>query len=688
MDTSLSIHFAPLLPALWLWVIVGAATIMLAASAFFYKRGLFLRCLTFVLFIVFLLNPALLEEEREAVQNVAIIVLDESQSQAIGARKERSIKALDALQARLAKEENIDTRVIRAPTAGGIQNETRLFDALDQALTDIPRQRRAGVFLITDGQVHDVPVGAIDPERYGPVHVLLSGEKNEKDRQVVITQAPAYGIVGQDVTLHFKIEDTGNITDDIAAVTYTNHDGFTKTINMQSGEEESITVPVTNAGQNVFEISTKAFPGELTETNNRAAILVNGVRDRLKVLLVSGQPHAGGRTWRDLLTSDPGVDLVHFTILREPHKLDATPQNELALIAFPFRELFEIKLYDFDLIIFDRYRLNRILPLQYFSNIAKYVEQGGALLESSGPSYAGADSIYNTPLMKILPGTPTSQIIKTAFKPEITEAGTHHPVTQGLHWTAGQSWGSWLRQVAVSNVQGDVLMNGVRNEPLLILNRVGKGRVAQITSDHIWLWSRGYDGGGPHAEMLRRVVHWLMKEPELDEKALRVLINSNDIKVSTPLFNSAEQTVTMTKPDGTTERISLENKDGVFQKTITADQLGIYNFEDTDGQKHFAVIGDLNPPELRGVKTTEDLLRPVVESTKGGMIWLDETAAPSLRMISGNFGYAGRGWLGLRDAQNYNVTGVKTTPILPAWLIAMLLLGIVTITWWREGKSD
>ena len=98
---------------------------------------------------------------------------------------------------------------------------------------------------------------------------------------------------------------------------------------------------------------------------------INGVRDRLRVLLVSGEPHAGERTWRNLLKSDASVDLVHFTILRPPEKQDGVPVDELSLIAFPTRELFIEKIEDFDLIIFDRYRRRGILPSLYLENIAQ-----------------------------------------------------------------------------------------------------------------------------------------------------------------------------------------------------------------------------------------------------------------------------------------------------------------------------
>ena len=132
-------------------------------------------------------------------------------------------------------------------------------------------------------------------------------------------------------------------------------------------------------------------------------VTIDGVRDKLRVLLVSGEPHAGERTWRNLLKSDANVDLVHFTILRPPEKLDGTPINELSLIAFPVRELFQQRINDFQLIIFDRYARQGIVPPIYLDNIAKYVRNGGAVLVAAGPDYAGPTSIWHTPLDAVLP---------------------------------------------------------------------------------------------------------------------------------------------------------------------------------------------------------------------------------------------------------------------------------------------
>ena len=689
---SINIHFDPLLPDAWLIGIALAALMVLTLAFWKNRKGLLLRLAVLCTLMLALLNPALLEEQREAVKDVAVIVVDKSPSQHMGAREKRTQDALTYLKENLEQKRDLEVRIVEAPGAETLANETKLFDALERIIADVPLQRRAGVIFLTDGQIHDAPTNPEMFNQFGPVHALLSGDRNEKDRQVVVLQAPGYGIVGQKITVTFKVEDTSNIGQEDATVTITSPELTPETIVVPVNEEQTIELPIAHAGQNVFEIVAESVEHEITESNNRAAIIVNGVRDRLRVLLVSGQPYAGGRTWRDMLTSDPGVDLIHFTILRDPNKLDATPQNELSLIAFPVPELFEVKLYDFDLIIFDRYHLNRILPERYFNNIAKYVEEGGALLEASGPSFATEDSIYFTGLMNVLPGIPTGEVLRKPFYPSVTEEGDHHPVTRNLLWPAaadgGPRWGHWLRQVALNPEKGSTLMNGADEKPLLILDRVGKGRVAQLASDQIWLWARGYEGGGPHAELLRRVVHWLMKEPELDERALDIKVHGDKITVQSRDFKQTDHIITITKPDGSGEVIELEKQeDGTFTKILSADQIGIYSFEDAADQKRFAVIGDLNPPELRGVKATSEILDPLIKASHGGALWLDETPQPDIRHVPASGSYAGRNWIALRKNNDFIITGAEDKPMLPAPFAALLMIALVTFSWWREGRS-
>ncbi len=387
-----------------------------------------------------------------------------------------------------------------------------------------------------------------------PVHALITGTANERDRRVVLVAAPRFGIVGQSQTISFKVEDEG-VRAAPAEVKISRDGELLDRRIVVPGQQVNIQVQIPHAGQNIVEIEAAPIEGELTQVNNRAVVSIDGVRDKLRVLLVSGEPHAGERTWRNLLKSDANVDLVHFTILRPPEKQDGTPINELSLIAFPTRELFQQKINDFQLIIFDRYARQGVLPIIYFDNIAKYVRNGGAVLVAAGPDYAGPTSLWRTPLDAILPAEPSGHVTEAAFRARLTDPGLRHPVTRGLEGSNEDPphWSRFFRVVDSKTTTGTTVMKGADDQPLLVLSREGEGRVALVLSDQIWLWARGYEGGGPHIDLLRRLSHWLMKQPDLEEEALRLLVHGREITVQRQTMADTVASVIVTSPSGMTQ---------------------------------------------------------------------------------------------------------------------------------------
>src|SRR6185312_383981 len=477
----------------------------------------------------------------------------------------------------------LDVRVAEAGQADGENDGTRLFSALNSTLADVPPDRVAGAIMITDGRVHDLPADAAALGFAAPLHALITGHPNEIDRRVVLTQTPRFGIVNQKQTIGFRVEDHG-INAGTAQVTVRRDGEVLEQRAVTVGTEVKVTVPIPHAGQNIVEVEAAPVPNELTQVNNRAVVPIDGVRDKLRVLLVSGEPHAGERTWRNLLKSDASVDLVHFTILRPPEKQDGTPIHELSLIAFPTRELFQQKIHDFQLIIFDRYARQGVLPMLYFDNITRYVRGGGAVLIAAGPDYASPTSLWRTPLEPVLPAEPTGNTTEQPFHPRLSELGKRHPVTRGLEgWDANPPhWSRWFRLVDARAEKGTTVMEGPDGKPLLQLSREGEGRVALLLSDQIWLWARGYEGGGPHLDLLRRLSHWLMKEPDLEEEALRILVRGRDLTVQRQTMADAAEEVTLTSPSGKTRALALtETMPGVWRSTIEANELGLWRANDS-----------------------------------------------------------------------------------------------------------
>src|SRR3954470_3465617 len=544
------IAFTPLVPAIVLWLALAAIVVIALVLLLARARGAAVRVGALALFLLALANPSFTREDRDPLTSVAAVAVDKSPSQNFGSRSREAAQAQEALVDGLKKIKGLEVRVVDAAQADGETDGTKLFGALASALADVPVDRVAGAFLITDGRVHDIPANAAALGFQAPVHALITGQKDERDRRIAITAAPRFGIVGQNQTITYRLDDTG-APGDGAKVTVRRDGEVINERTLSSGQTASVDVDIKHAGPNIVEIEASPLERELTPVNNRAVVAIDGVRDKLRVLLVSGEPHSGERTWRNLLKSDASVDLVHFTILRPPEKQDGTPINELSLIAFPTRELFQQKINEFQLIIFDRYARQGVLPIAYFENIAKYVHEGGAVLVAAGPDYASPTSIWRTPLDAILPAEP-SGVTEKPFVAKLSESGKRHPVTRGLEGSASEPphWSRFFRLVDTRNTTGSAIMEGADGKPLLLLSRYGEGRVALLLTDHIWLWARGYEGGGPHLDLLRRMSHWLMKQPDLDEEALRLQVQGHDLVVLRQTMADNVAPVTVTSPTG------------------------------------------------------------------------------------------------------------------------------------------
>ena len=693
MSGAFSIDWAPLIPWPALAVLALAAVPLVGFAAWRRARGTWWRASTVAALLLALANPSLVEEQRQPLDDVALVLVDESPSQGIARRGEQTEAAVEKIVRELSALPRTEVRVVRAgANALALDTDgTRLFAALREATAKVPRQRIGGVIVVSDGQVHDVPESLDALGLDAPLHLLLTGTDNEGDRRLTIVQAPSFGIVGKPLSITLTVEDLPAVPGPRLARVVVRRDGAPEQVlQLPVGAEQTVEFNLDHRGPNVFDIQVDPGPRELSLANNRAAVVVNGVRDRLRVLLVSGEPHAGERAWRNILKSDPSVDLVHFTILRPPEKQDGTPIRELSLIAFPTRELFEVKLDEFDLIIFDRYRRRGVLPTIYLDNIATYVENGGALLEAVGPTFATPLSLYRTPLGRVLPGEPTGGIFERGFRPAVTEIGQRHPVTAALEGSAAvngePTWGRWFRQVDADPRSGTVVMDGVEKRPLLILDRVGKGRVAQLLSDQMWLWSRGFEGGGPQAELTRRVAHWLMREPDLEEEDLRATVVGGSLEITRRSLSPQLPPIEVTSPSGEEQRIALQpGNSGRASASIPAAESGLYRLSDGE-RTALAAAGPLNPREFQDMRASAAPLAALLKASGGAVVRLASEAAPDVRKVRPSRDRHGRGWIGVLDTDSYVVTGVSQASLLPTPVLLLLILGAGLLAWYREGR--
>ena len=676
-----TIVFDPLIPWTLLAVVGAIAIVALILAVARGLNGWALRGLAMAVVIAALSGPSVQQEDRAPLSDIVVMLEDTSASQRLADRAEQTTNAADALAAQIEARPNTELRRVTVPD--GVDDEgTLLMTALGEALAEEPRARIAGILAVSDGRIHDADLPIDLP---APMHLLMTGKEDDWDRRLSIRNAPAFAIIGESVTLTLRIDDMGAAPQENAlAQLDISVDGEpAQTFRVPVGEDIDLPVTLPHGGRNVIRFSVPMAEGELTDRNNSALIQMNGVRDRLRVLLVSGEPHPGGRTWRNLLKSDSSVDLVHFTILRPPEKQDGVPVDELSLIAFPTRELFMDKIEDFDLIIFDRYKRRGILPSLYLENVANYVRNGGAVLVAAGPDFAGADSIYRSPLGSVLPASPTARVIDAPYLPKVSELGQRHPVTADLPERG--DWGRWLRQVDVTDPQGSVVMTGVDDRPLLTLNRVGEGRVALLSSDQIWLWNRGYEGGGPQLELLRRLAHWMMKEPELEEEALTATAEGQTMRITRRTLEDSVPPVTITGPDGETSELTLdETAPGQFEGVFEGPEIGLYRLENGD-QVTVIGLGPAAPREFVETIASDATLTPVLAAMRGGTARIEE-GLPRIRNVRAGRPAAGRGWIGLTPREAYETRDVRQTPILPGWLVLLLSAGLITAAWLREGR--
>ena len=433
------------------------------------------------------------------------------------------------------------------------------------------------------------------------------------------------------------------------------------------------------------------MPGELSPVNNHAVLQIEGIREKMRVLLVSGEPNAGERTWRNLLKADANVDLVHFTILRPPEKGDGTPINELSLIQFPTHRLFDEEIHRFDLIIFDRYAQEGLLPSAYFDNMTEFVRNGGAILLASGADYASENSLWGTALADILPAAPTGNVLYQPFRPAITDLGKRHPVTRDLPGGDSNppSWGQWFTTVETNLREGTAVMSGAQGAPLLVLAHQDKGRVALLLSDHAWLWARGYEGGGPHVDLLRRLSHWLMKEPDLDEEALRAKAKDSDILIERQTMADSVAPVDLTGPNGEKARLTLkQEKPGLWTATYATRAMGLWHASDGTLQA-ITNVGPANPREYQDLISTTDRLKALAGET-GGTVQRLATASgfavPAVRSVGDGSPLGGEGWIGLKRSEATVVRGIATIPLFAGLIGLALLLGGLSLMWAREGK--
>jgi hypothetical protein len=670
------LRFEPILP----WPVLGLLAVWGGVALVLYVlaggKAPILRGLALGVVLFGLCGPSNVQEVRSPLKDVVAILIDRSESMQLSGRAGGVDSALKGLQQSLGAYPNLE---IRVATLKDNASGTALAASLDQVFADVPNERIAGAILLSDGRFSDGSDGS-DAARPYPLHQILIGAAQEQDRVLTVRGAPKQTPIGEVARVIVRVDDQTKT----AALTVRVGDDAPRTMNVPTGEDINIEIPVVQPGSIPIGIEATSVEGEISTANNGAAITLTGVRDRLRVLLVTGEPYAGSRAWRNLLKSDPSVDLVQFTILRSPEEQDFTPTQDLSLIPFPTRELFLDKIDSFDLVVFDRFKRLSVLPDAYLDSVTNWVEGGGAFLMLAGPSEGQNEGVQATPLGRILPIIASGTPIEAPFRPVLTPRGLQHPVSSGLVEPA-KTWGQWLR-VQPSKATGDVLLEGA-GQPLLVLGQAGQGRVAAVMSDQAWLWRRGYDGGGPFDELFRKTAHWLMKEADLeaDRLSLSSLPGQLVIARRSPSAPGAASVSGRERA----ESVALAAVDAdLWRGAVKIDNPGLFYVQ--SGQKSgFIVAGIGNPNEAHDLTADPSALSRFQTKTGGGaVVYVGRDGTGPLPPISriGKDQKAHGQSLALREGRVTTTLFTTSKPLLPAWVYAFLLVAFALFGWWREGR--
>ena len=657
------IVFAPLIPWPILACLSALALFACIAALAARLRGSALRLCGFLLLAAVLAGPRWTTHTSTPLPDIALILVDQSQSMAIGNRSAMAARALSALRAS-AGNTQLDIVDIPPADAGG----TNLLPTLRQAEANIQPDQRAGIIAITDGEISDAAALPRDP----PFTALLTARAEETDRELRLLNAPSFGLVGQNQTLKLTVLDHGVDDAGTLATVSVSEDGTQiATQQVTIGQPSAISLPIRHAGPAVITTSVTPLPGEISPINDQTAFILTGIHKRLNVLFISGSPNPGERAWRLLLKSDPAVQLVHFTILRTPGEpIDAAPQD-LALVPFPVRELFETDIGKFDLIILDGLNTMGLLPSDYLANIATYVQNGGALLTEAGPEFSGPGSLAFSPLSPVLPAIPAAPgTLTQRFAPAITDIGARDPVTAPF---AGHALPPWYRLEAATRMSGNILMSGGDNFPLLILADAGKGRTGLLLSDQFWIWTRGGEHDGPALPLLRRIVHWLLREPALEAETLNAKITNQTLLIQRQTLSpDYPGDATITAPNSSISHIALsQTAPGHFEASIpTTSMSGAWKI--TEGNfTAYAASAASNSVEYQDLAATAVNLHSIARH----VIWLGNNPTPQLGPL-------------LSPRHAVQITGTRSLPLLPTLPTLLAALILIIAAWWRENSTS
>ncbi len=676
------------------------------------NKGASLRFAATAVALYAMANHQVITETGEHDITEALIVIDRTASQQFNNRSTTAEEAEKQLNAALRNVPGLNTRVLNIiDQADG----TRMMDKIEEALSDVPFNRRGAVFIVTDGQVHDQIPQQAAPEDKTPIHLLRTGQDHEFDRRIEFEPFERAAQIKKPHEIKFRVVDEGDVPAKEPARVAVFKDGKEVTARMvKPGEVTSVPVEIDHAGAHVIELRTDEVRGEVTPRNNRTLTSVNGIMPKMNILLATGKINENTPAFRKMFNSDNSVNIVTFAVGRPPDKIDGTPDEELVLTPFPFDEIFSDNIKLFNLVIIDNTSNLKLLPPEHMKRLVQYVKDGGALLIAAGPELNSKEfmkDIYDSPLKEIIPAGPGTGSIEQVFKPQISPRGQRHPAMRGLPGAntpdakSTPSWGPWYRQIEISEPRGEAVLEGVDKKPLLLLSRQGEGRVALLASDSLWRWElAGAQEKGPYAQLINQVSHWLMKNPAYDEESLKLEAGKKEIDVVLQTMGDKPKEIAVQMPSGKTQTVTPRahpQQPGLWTYKIPAEDVGAYSAQAADktGPVAYNFVGQESPLEFADIISTDKILKPLIARSGGGMSVLPapaegKTIIPEIRFVAPANGdkqspLHGPGWLGVQMTAALTNAREEKKPFIDLALLAgagglLLALSYLHQAQWRN----
>jgi uncharacterized membrane protein len=716
------------------------------------KRGraallLLLRTLAVGVCLLVALQPVLELGQVTRVPNHVAVLVDSSRSMTVRPPdgKERYQRAADVIQAAGTLFETwrheghkvdlysfgetlqpTDPKSLRQPPKA---EATRIGEGLAELRGRYAGRDLGAVIIVSDGiDTGRVGRGPLDGETRktlealgAPVHTVFVGESELRDLSVAAVLADDFAFVRTPIKLEAIVRATGLPRRQIE-VTLT-RDGRlvdSRSIHIENDDvEQKVSFDWTpdRPGNFVFEIATPVLAGEALTTNNRQVFTLKVIRDRVRVLHVCGRPSWDQRFLRSMLRLDPNVDLVSFFILRT--ETDDQPWNreEMSLIPFPDREIFDEQLKSFDLLIFQNFNSAPSYKVEpYLPGLRDYVQSGGALAMVGGDLSFASGGFAQTALREVLPveleGIPPGgdrAVTRDTFKPRLTQSGRSHPVTSlSLDPKVNETrWSSLpalegMNRVTRLKPGATVLLThpSARTEngepaPVLAVTDAGKGRALALTTDTSWHWGFLAAGGGDDGRTFQRfwesAIRWLVRDPALT--LLRVELDRVEYRRGQPASARARTLHADYSPagdtpvalalyavgeDGGKPQKTFEvttNKDGEAHLELPALAAGVYRLTGRaiiDGRNLSEEQTFVIKPEgreLEDVVSQREVLREIAGITGG-------------RFIEGAIGSPA-----VRKPREIRAGSLRTVELWTNPLLLLLAIGLLATEWTLRRRA-